>query len=361
MKLRTTSRLVAFLASGAFAVAVAFSPLAQAQQTWQANVGGETPDMGTQGLGFFPNELWIHAGDSVQWTWQSSEIHTLTFLTVGQPFQHFQAGCPGFATSPASVDGSACVTTPPQVTGQTFTVAFPAPGSFKFQCLVHPHMTGTIHVLSAGDPLPYSQAFYNQEAARQLHSLITDSDRGMGNMQMSNDGDHDGDDVSVFTRNRPVIAGKGEVTATPGGLTDRAVLRFLKGTIHIRVGDTVEWTNHDPDEPHTITFGFNNGDPADTFDPTSNVTIDHDGALHAVISSTSDQVSSGFIEQPLLDEPGIPQNPIVNPFALGTTIGNVALFNPTRFRVTFMAPGTYNYHCVLHDNLGMVGKVVVEP
>jgi len=33
----------------------------------------------------------------------------------------------------------------------------------------------------------------------------------------------------------------------------------------------------------------------------------------------------------------------------------------TRFRVTFKQPGVYKYICALHDNLGMVGTVVVEP
>jgi plastocyanin len=32
----------------------------------------------------------------------------------------------------------------------------------------------------------------------------------------------------------------------------------------------------------------------------------------------------------------------------------------TRFRVTFTTPGTFNYRCILHDNLGMVGRVIVR-
>jgi plastocyanin len=31
----------------------------------------------------------------------------------------------------------------------------------------------------------------------------------------------------------------------------------------------------------------------------------------------------------------------------------------TRARVTFTTPGTYDYYCILHDDLGMVGTVVV--
>jgi plastocyanin len=33
----------------------------------------------------------------------------------------------------------------------------------------------------------------------------------------------------------------------------------------------------------------------------------------------------------------------------------------TRFRVTFTKPGTYPFICVLHDDLGMKGKIVVLP
>jgi len=32
----------------------------------------------------------------------------------------------------------------------------------------------------------------------------------------------------------------------------------------------------------------------------------------------------------------------------------------TRFRVTFPTPGTFNYRCILHDDLGMTGRVIVH-
>lgn len=331
---------------------------AQAQQSWNANVGAESQDMGTQALAFLPNEIWIHAGDSITWTWQSDEVHTLTFLTAGQAypfsFQGPGGGCPGFSSSPASFDGSACVSTPAMVKGQAFSVTFPKAGSYKFECLVHNTMTGTIHVLNVYEPLPYSQAFYDQEAAAERKALLSDTDR-------TTQTDMDGMSMNVFSKTKHVTAGVGEISATAGGIQTRSVVRFLQGTIEVHVGDTVEWSIHDPEEAHTITFGFADTDPADEFDPTPNVTIDTDGALHAIISSPNDQVSSGFIEQALEDEPGIPQNPIVNPDSPGTNVSNVALDNPTRFRVTFTQPGTYHYKCVLHDNLGMVGEVVVLP
>lgn len=343
---------------GFFALAIfALPPAAHAQ--WHAKVGAQSKDMGKQALAFLPNEIWIHAGDSITWTWQSDEIHTLTFLTVGQPLPfNFAAGCPGFSSSPATFDGSACVTTPPMVIGQTFTVSFPKAGSYKFECLVHLVMSGTVHVLDLGQPLPHTQKFYDLQAAKQRTALLTDIDQ---KMKMDMSAGDDGETVNVFPRTAHVTAGVGEINATPGGYQTASQVRFINGSLTIHVGETVEWSNHDPLEPHTITFGFGNTDPADIFDPTPNVTIDPDGALHAIITLPTDQVSSGFLEQPLEDEPGVPQNPIVNPNNPATDISNVALSNPSRFRATFTHTGVYNYKCLLHDNVGMVGKIIVQP
>jgi plastocyanin len=51
---------------------------------WNATVGAQSHDLGRQGLAFLPNEIWIHAGDSITWTVTADEPHTVTFLTDGQ-------------------------------------------------------------------------------------------------------------------------------------------------------------------------------------------------------------------------------------------------------------------------------------
>jgi len=367
----------------ALAVAVT-APAVNAQQNWQAKVGAETPDMARQALAFLPNELWIHAGDSVTWTFNSDEIHTVTFLVVGQAFPPFPVGCPGFSFGVASFDGSTCVTTPPTVKGQpNFTVSFPTAGNYKVQCLVHNTMNGVVHVLDASLPLPHNQSFYDAEAMREARNLLTDNDGAMSadmkginsasaaspkSMKMS----HSMDSISIrvlaeekrhsaasakiaaSSQNAAepsarVTAGVGEIASTPGGLQTNSLVRFVKGTVQIHAGQTVEWGNSDPQEPHTITFGT---EPEDLFDPSPNVTVDPDGGLRAVLNSPSDSVHSGFILQALDDQPGMPVNSNPN---------NSIALNHTRFRVTFMAPGTYNYLCALHDGLGMVGQVVVVP
>jgi len=372
MKHSSSIRCVSIL--GLLALALFAFPLNTcAQQNWSATVGAETPDMGRQALAFLPNELWIHAGDSVTWTFNSDEIHTVSFLVVGQIFPPFPVGCPGFSFGAASFNGSTCVTTPPMVKGQpNFTVSFPAAGNYKIQCLVHTTMNGQIHVLDPASPLPHDQAFYDAEAAREIRDLLTDSDHATSSDGGADMSHHSMDSINIRilaeskrhsgdSRKIPasgardvsdpahVTAGVGEVASTPGGLQTNSLVRFVKDKIEVHAGDTVEWSNFDPQEPHTITFG---AEPADLFDPSPNVTQDPDGGLRVVLNSPADAAHSGFILQALDDQPGTPVN--VSP-------NNSIALNPTRFRVTFIQPGTYKYICALHDSLGMVGQVIVLP
>ena len=148
-----------------------------AQQNWKAVLGGQTKDMSKLAIAFLPNELWIHEGDNITWTGGSAEIHTVSFLIAGQAYTDFNTGCPGYSPSGVSFDGTKCVSTPPLTTGQSFTVSFPKPGNFSLVCLVHPHMTGVIHVLPASATLPHDQAFYDAQGADQRKSLLTDTDK----------------------------------------------------------------------------------------------------------------------------------------------------------------------------------------
>jgi plastocyanin len=318
---------------------LALSRTVEAQQTWKALLGSQSKDMGKQAIAFLPNELWIHAGDSVLWTSASGDIHTASFLIAGQPLTDFVTGCPGYSSSGSSFNGSACVTSPPLVAGQSFSVKFPKPGNYKLICLVHTHMTGVIHVLAASAALPYDQHFYNEQAESQLHSLLTDADQD----KEYHGHEHAKDMVSarVLPRNG-VAAGIGEMNATAAGFQSLSIVRFLNGTIEVHVGDTVEWSVLDPAMPHTITFG---PDPDNPGPPTVNVSFDADGGRHATLNAPGDTVNSGIIGAVPQNQIGVPQSPPSVPV----------------FRVTFKGPGTYDYQCALHDNLGMVGKVIVRP
>lgn len=297
---------------------------------WKAAVGAQNKDLGRQALAFLPNEIWIHQGDSITWTFETGDIHTVTFLKAGQVRPPFQVGCPGVMVNNASFDGSTCVTTPPLVTGATFTVQFPVPGNYKLVCLVHENMTGTVHVLEAAAKLPLSQEDYDDLAAQQRARLLADVDKDQKESSAHHHSSHH------------VTAGTGEVIATAGGSQTLSVMRFLNDTIVIHAGETAEWTNEDPITPHTITFGAEPGNPVP---PSANATADADGALHATITSVFDSVHSGFVIAAPQERVGLPQAPI------GTT----------RFRITFTKAGAYPFICALHDDLGMVGKVIVLP
>jgi plastocyanin len=95
---------------------------------------------------------------------------------------------------------------------------------------------------------------------------------------------------------------------------------------------------------HTVTFG---AEPFDPRSPSPNVipeTQTPDRARQAVISSQADSVNSGLLAVSGQDRANLAQSPLGVP----------------RFRVTFTAPGTYNYICSIHDNLGMKGTIIVH-
>src|SRR5215471_16740416 len=89
-------------------------------KTWLATVGAQSNDKGRQALAFLPNEIWIHAGDSITWRWDADDVHTVTFLTDGATRPNF--GVQPLSSSPATFDGSTSVITPPLVKPATFTV-----------------------------------------------------------------------------------------------------------------------------------------------------------------------------------------------------------------------------------------------
>ncbi len=322
--------------------------LVQAQ--WQVSVGAESPNRGRQALAFLPNELWVHAGDSILWTFPTHERHTVTFLKPGQtrppgfgPVFGVPVGCPGLTPDGSSFDGTACVTTGVLLLGEdpgpgasalTYTVNFPAPGNFKFVCLVHADMTGIVHVIDASVPLPHYQDFYDREAQSEQAALFSEAS-GREGRRTSDDDDRE--------ESKDIAAGVGEiVTTTGGGSQTASLMRFLRETIVVRVGDTVEWTSLDPSINHTVTFGV---EPADPRPRSANVLLTSDGARQAVIGSPADSVNSGFLSPAPQDRAGLSQS----------------LPGVTRFRVTFISPGTFNYICAVHDQLGMKGTVIVHP
>jgi plastocyanin len=349
---------------------------AKAWQTWHLKVGAESHNAANQADAFLPNEIWIYAGDSLEWTWQpKNEPHTVTFLQPGQtrptppppigppagppigpPFFFGSPGPAPFVECPspnpynggsATFDGSACVSSAALNGGtapSSFAVTFPNPGNYRVVCLIHTNMQGTVHVLSTDSTspffaasLPYTQSDYDRQARDEAEDILKDTD-------------NPNEEVKDFPRSKNEVLMTGEMIATGGGRQYLAIVRFFPETINITKGETVEFTNVDPSEPHTVTSGSSDTLVNDM--ALVNVSPQADGALGTTVNSAANfgnatptgGVNSGFLQASPEDAAGRGQAPP------GTT----------RFRVTFNISGTFPYHCALHDIDGMVGKVVVK-
>ncbi len=318
------------LARGALALAVLLgaavsgardASAAVVAREWQDLVGVETRDLGIQGNAFLAPELWINVGDSVTWAQNAEEIHTVSFLSGGERPPLIIAG-PDFnpvALFPAggtTYNGTGFFNSGlfPAVS-QSYRLTFGTAGNFPFVCLVHTNMSGTVHVRAAGTPYPHDQGFYDRQGQVLGEQILAKGLQITGLAHAENDRN----DVTVGTG-----------TAIDSA-TSVAAMRFIPDRRVVHAGQAVEFKNRDPETPHTVTFGTEPpGAPLGAFAP-----VGLDGPGHATISSTSDNVNSGFLGAGL-------------PFG-------------TAFSATFTNPGIYPFICALHDELGMTGEIVVVP
>jgi plastocyanin len=291
---------------------------------WQATVGAATRNQAVQANSFLPRHLSVNVGDSITWTVGSGEFHTVTFLSGAPAPALIIPTATGPQFNPAAVvpsggptyDGTGIVNSGILFKGQQLTLGFTTAGHFGFLCLVHAGMTGTVDVRDVGTRYPASQHRYNVVSRVARNRLLAAGRRLEART------------LATARRTETVAAGTGKSTGVWGSV---AIMRFLPSRSVIHAGDTVTWINHDPETPHTITFGQDPpGGPLGAFAPSG-----LDGAGHATIGSPTTSVNSGFTGAP---------------FPFGTT-----------FSATFTAPGTYQFFCALHDDLGMKGTIVVLP
>jgi plastocyanin len=73
-----------FVALAFVGASVLLIPRLVPAQDWRVQVGAQSKDKALQVIAFLPNELWIHAGDSIAFKVATDEPHTVTFLTPNQ-------------------------------------------------------------------------------------------------------------------------------------------------------------------------------------------------------------------------------------------------------------------------------------
>jgi plastocyanin len=308
--LRLAGVFILGLATVPLGVGSALADTPSPHRTWTVQVGEESHNQAIQGMAFLPADIYIHPGDTIHWVANAAEIHTVTFLAdqsatatppAFNPADHtmlFPSGPTTFSSGTYFNSGLLSnVSDSGFPAGGSYSLTFPASGTFTYFCLVHgAMMKGTVHV--QWGRLPFSQKDYDHQGWATTRAIMLDGHALWRETR---------EDVSRHT----VAMGADDGTAM--------IMRFVRPTVVIHVGQSVTFENNGMAAPHTITFGADPANPFLGYGDNTNV--------------TGGNLNSGIV----------PPVPGLN-----------------HFTVTFNKAGTFHYYCALHDYMGMVGKVIVE-
>ena len=319
--------LIATLLATLLATLVA-APNARAATTLNVAVGAGAGT--TSADAYMPGDVTILVNDSVKFTIESDDPHSVTFGNgpAGVPPDEWpQAGLtgtipppPGTANLTGTYNGTGFLNTTIIFKGSTATIQFTAAGAFPFLCVIHPGMAGNVSVIASGTTTTQAEAdakgaqtrsaLLGMEPSLQAsaEAAVTETQRADGTSRWN-----------IFTNV------KSDVAPQPGGGTGYLeLIRFVPPNLEIEEGDTVRWV---ASSPHTVTFLAAGQDPSsvDPFGtpPTGGSTYDGSSLYH-----------SGLL--------GIP-----------------APNAPNTYELTFPDAGTFGYICALHVFLGQTGQIQV--
>jgi plastocyanin len=353
------------MAALAAAVGVLAVPAAASAATKTVNMGlpisaqKQFQSTGADVNDFFPHGATIHVGDSIKFNptgFHSVDIPNkgakplglispagitsgvvdaagAPFWFNGQPQLGFTPalGPPGLFGKKVTYTGAKRIESglPLSEKPKAFTVKFSKSGTFTYYCNIHSGMKGTIKVVSKRHSVPSGKADAKTLKTQVASALST---------------------AKALTKTK-VAAGNVSVGASgPHGVESYAM---YPATQTVPVGTTIKFSMSAKSyEDHTATFGP--GDPEK--EPTSYL---GDLAKH-------------FAEDPTIPSQGAyPSDPPpAGPAALTPTLHGNGFWNtgvldaakatplPPSNTVTFAAPGTYNFYCLIHPF--MKGTVVVQ-
>ena len=173
-------------------------PARAGPRTWHVLVGGQSKDHAIQAEGYYPHVITIDAGDTVVWTLNTKEIHTVSFAGSCEHTSCIAPSCnkvmidlspcgPHRYNGVSAVDSSGRMV-PPEYnwdtsiphSGTTFSLKFTRPGANIYFDLSVSGMRGVVVVHPAGTPYPFTQAQYSAQARQQLRSDLAAGARAAG-------------------------------------------------------------------------------------------------------------------------------------------------------------------------------------
>ncbi|TVY03309.1 hypothetical protein [Cohnella terricola] len=297
------------LANGVFAAENAGS------ETWNVSVGKDTDSTALDDM--FPRVVYIHEGDKVVFT-NGAKInpHTVTFL--GDTTTPLTTETPNFfmpsADSGSSWGGKGVLNSGILLPGGKYEFVFTASGAFPYYCVLHPMMNGMVVVVPKDQPIPgkveQAAAAKAQEDDLRLQAQLLD-----------------GPSTPLYFKNKD-----GSLTYKVSLGTAHTTMshnRMVPGLVVVSEGDSVEWTNQSPYEPHWVTFNK----PADV------EFLLEEGFNPVFMAQVGGNVLSGkefTSSAPLYGD-------------------NVV------YTLKFTKAGTYNYESYMQSDFKMKGTVVVVP
>lgn len=313
---------------GAFAAPSAGPTLAAT--SWQIQVGGGTSDGAVDAQAFLPTHLTVNVGDTITWLFRG--FHTVSFLSGGKAPDLVAASPEGPLFNPAvafpsggpAYDGTGYVNSGALPTGPNadkFALTFTKAGTYPYICILHPGMDGQVVVQAADTAYPETQATASARGQAELYSKLSNGNSLIQNAKLAV---------------KPAANGALNYAVDNGiGGNQTSVVRFLPTKLTVKAGDSVTWTQNDPHEIHTVTFYDPAGKPPVFTDPQPQANGPPKIFLRNVApagASTVDRV--GFYNSGIM-APG------------------------QSYTLSFSKPGTYQYLCTVHAELGQLGTIVV--
>jgi plastocyanin len=387
--------------------------------TWNVLAGGQTPNMAVQGMGFYPGVITINEGDTINWTLGGNLAHTVSFLSGASPISPDSRD----ATTPSggsTYNGTGFVSSGLLIPGENYSLTFTKAGTYIYQCLIHPGMSGLVIVQPVNSSYPSNQDQYTVQGQNELLSDIDTGQKLVDNLSLTTSSEFDGTTMFHVPADIPLPTNSNvAIDSINSNVTGNATLNFIgAGILQVQVqlsgldsnsaisadinvgtngtGNTVLYqlgniaadTNGDGNGTTIINgpawfaipskgwfINVLNGNVAIA----SGDIVMHD-AMYARFVPTNLTIHSGDhvewtannpMEIHTVTFPGIEQLPVfpssdvVTP-AGGNVHNGTGFYNSgvlhagDNYTLTFDTPGNYSYACLVHDNLGMVGNIAVE-
>jgi plastocyanin len=348
--------LAVALGACAPAATISSAPAAAAPAPRTINVAAGSGQDTSVESAFLPSVIRIRANDTVVWKVGGDELHTVSFnpppaamapvvpIPGGGPTDFMIPPEAGFPTrgpgapvekyGGASYASSGIMSKQPAAPGappnDTFTLTFDKPGAYKFVCLLHPYMEGVVVVEPSSDTTVPSQADIDAQAKAEKAGLDAQ-------IKAATDWSKKPQSAAGPANATAWFVNAGLNSGDPSG----TVYDFGPKSLTIKAGDTVNWFSY---EFHTVTF--NPKPPPEDF-----IVPKPQGAGKPPLLTINPKILLPVKSSQSYDPTQYYNS---GPMGEGNPAGNV-------FSLTFDKPGTYEYYCAVHVQLGMKGTIIVQP